>query len=71
MFVLLKGELTIRLDDEDVVLAPGQVYVVPRGRPHQPIAAPGTEAMLIEPSVTVNTGDTPSHLTTVSQPITN
>jgi hypothetical protein len=30
---------------------------------HQPYSADGAEVVLVEPSVTVNTGDTPSELT--------
>jgi mannose-6-phosphate isomerase-like protein (cupin superfamily) len=67
VFLLLKGTLTIRHDDHDVHLLPGQAYVVPRGVYHFPIAAAGTEALLIEPSATVNTGDTPSEFTTTRQ----
>ena len=62
-FLVLSGALTIRMDDGDVHLGPGDTYVVPRGRPHQPIAATETRLLLFEPSATVNTGDTPSHLT--------
>ena len=62
-FLVLRGSLTIRMDDGDVVLGPGQVYVVPRGVPHQPFSADGAEILLVEPSATVNTGDTPSELT--------
>jgi hypothetical protein len=51
-------------NDRDVELAPGQVFVVPRGVQHQPIAAPGTETLMVEPSATINTGDTPSLFTT-------
>lgn len=47
----------------DVDLGPGQVYVVHRGVRHQPVSAQGAEVLLIEPSATVNTGDTPSELT--------
>ena len=36
VFLVLPGSLTIRLDEGDVTLGPGQLYVVPRGRPHQP-----------------------------------
>jgi mannose-6-phosphate isomerase-like protein (cupin superfamily) len=43
------------------------VYVVPRGVPHQPMSVEGAEVVLIEPSSTVNTGDTPSELTTTSR----
>ncbi len=63
LFLLLAGSLVIRLDDHDVELAPGQVFVVPKGVAHQPIAGPGTEALMVEPSSTVNTGDSPSSYT--------
>jgi mannose-6-phosphate isomerase-like protein (cupin superfamily) len=62
-FLVLRGSLTIRMDAGDVVLGPGQVYVVPRGVPHQPYSADGAEVVLIEPSATVNTGDNPGALT--------
>ena len=63
LFLVLRGSLTIRLDAGDVELGPGQVYVVPRGVQHQPVSVDGAEVVLIEPSTTVNTGDTPSELT--------
>ncbi len=63
MFVVLSGSLTIELDDAEVELAAGQLYVVPRGVPHRPRSAAGADVLLVEPSETVNTGDTPSHLT--------
>ncbi len=63
VFLVLSGSLTIRLDDDEVTLGPGQLYVVPRGVHHQPISVDGAEVVLVEPSTTVNTGDTPSHLT--------
>lgn len=63
LFLVLDGRLTIRMDDGDVELGPGQLYVVPRGTPHQPASVDGAHVVLIEPSQTVNTGDTPSELT--------
>ncbi|MDX6200281.1 MAG: hypothetical protein QOJ79_3432 [Actinomycetota bacterium] len=63
LFLVLRGSLTIRMDDGDVELGPGQVYVVPRGVPHQPASADGAEVLLVEPSDTVNTGDAPGDLT--------
>lgn len=63
VFLVLSGSLTIRMDDGDVTLGPGQLYVVPRGVPHQPFSPDGAEVLLVEPSMTVNTGDTPSQLT--------
>ena len=63
VFLVLSGSLTVRMDDGEVTVGPGQLYVVPRGVYHQPISAEGAEVLLIEPSDTVNTGDTPSALT--------
>lgn len=63
VFLVLSGLLTIRLDDEEVQLTPGQLYVVPRGVHHQPVSKSGAECLLIEPSETVNTGDSPGELT--------
>ena len=73
-FLVLRGSLTIRMVAGDIELGPGQLYVVPRGVPHQPVSAKGAEVMLREPSSTVNTGDTPSDLIAkrqvVEQPLT-
>ena len=63
VFLVSSGSLTIRLDDGEVQLGPGQLYVVPRGVPHQPLSPEGAAVLLIEPSATVNTGDTPSEFT--------
>lgn len=65
LFLVLTGSLTIKLDAGDVTLGAGQLYVVPRGVAHQPVSVDGAEVVLIEPSATVNTGDTPSELTAV------
>lgn len=63
LFLVVKGALTIRMEAGDVTLGPGQLYVVPRGVRHQPVSSEGAELVLIEPSATVNTGDSPSALT--------
>ncbi|MDX6233466.1 MAG: hypothetical protein QOH68_2490 [Nocardioidaceae bacterium] len=63
LFLVLRGSLTIRLDAGDVELGAGQIYVVSRGVQHQPVSVDGADVLLIEPSTTVNTGDTPSGLT--------
>jgi mannose-6-phosphate isomerase-like protein (cupin superfamily) len=56
-FLVLKGRLTIHLRDRDVVLGPGELFVVPRGVEHQPFAEEETHLLLIEPTGTPNTGD--------------
>ncbi|MBM7807496.1 mannose-6-phosphate isomerase-like protein (cupin superfamily) [Geodermatophilus bullaregiensis] len=63
VFLVLSGSLTIRMDDGDVTLGPGQLYVVPKGTPHQPYSPDGAQVLLVEPSATVNTGDSPSEHT--------
>lgn len=58
MFLVVSGTLRIQLpDDEEVVLTPGQFYVVPRGVQHNPIADEEVEIVLIETVTTAHTGD--------------
>jgi len=56
-FLVLKGRLTIQLRDGDVQLGPGELYVVPRGIEHRPVAEEEVHLLLIEPAGTPNTGD--------------
>ena len=63
VFLVLSGSRTIRMAAGDVTLGPGQLYVVPRGTPHQPFSPDGAQVLLVEPSATVNTGDSPGEFT--------
>ena len=56
-FHVLKGHLRIELRDGAVDLGPGDLYVVPKGVEHRPVAEEEVELMLIEPAGTPNTGD--------------
>lgn len=56
LFLVISGALTIRLRDGDVVLGPGEMYVVPRGVEHCPAAEEETAILLFEPAGTTNTG---------------
>jgi mannose-6-phosphate isomerase-like protein (cupin superfamily) len=56
-FLVVAGRLTIRLRDRDVELGPGELFVVPRGVEHRPVAAEEAQILLIEPWGTPNTGD--------------
>lgn len=57
-FLVLAGALEIDLDDGAMVsLAPGQLYVVPRGVRHRPRAIGDAHILLIEPTGTPNSGD--------------
>ena len=55
-FLILKGNLTIQLRDGDVHLKPGELFVVPKGMEHRPIAKEEVHLLLIEPTGTPNTG---------------
>jgi mannose-6-phosphate isomerase-like protein (cupin superfamily) len=56
-FLVLSGRLTVQLRGRDVVLDPGELFVVPRGEEHCPRADEETHILLIEPRGTPNTGD--------------
>jgi mannose-6-phosphate isomerase-like protein (cupin superfamily) len=56
-FLVLKGQLTIRMRKGDVVLGPGEFFVVPKGVEHSPVAEEEVHLLLMEPAGTPNTGD--------------
>ena len=56
-FLVLKGRLRIELRDRSVELGPGEIYVVPKGIEHRPVADDEVHLLLIEPTGTPNTGD--------------
>ena len=56
-FLVLRGELTIELRDRSVTLRPGDLFIVPKGVEHRPVAREEVHLLLIEPSGTPNTGD--------------
>jgi mannose-6-phosphate isomerase-like protein (cupin superfamily) len=57
-FLVLSGTLDIELRDRTVTLNPGEVFVVPKGVEHRPVARGEVHILLIEPTGTPNTGDT-------------
>lgn len=56
-FLVLSGRLVIELRDRKVLLGPGELFVVPRGVEHRPVAEEEVHLLLIEPTGTPNTGD--------------
>ena len=56
-FLVLKGTLDIQLRDRTVTLGPGEIYIVPKGVEHRPVAREEVHMLLIEPTGTPNTGD--------------
>jgi mannose-6-phosphate isomerase-like protein (cupin superfamily) len=56
-FLVLKGELDIQMRDRTVTLHPGELFIVPKGVEHCPVAREEVHLLLIEPTGTPNTGD--------------
>jgi mannose-6-phosphate isomerase-like protein (cupin superfamily) len=63
VFVVLKGRLDIQFRDGKVLLNEGEMFVVPRGVEHKPVAEDECHILLVEPAGTVNTGETVSDKT--------
>ena len=56
-FLVLKGRLDIQMRDRTVTLGPGEMFIVPKGVEHCPVAREEVHLWLIEPTGTPNTGD--------------
>jgi mannose-6-phosphate isomerase-like protein (cupin superfamily) len=56
-FLVLEGRLRVETDQGDVELGPGELYIVPKGVRHRPVAQEECHLLLIEPTGTPNTGD--------------
>ncbi|MER5601921.1 cupin domain-containing protein [Streptomyces sp. NPDC002265] len=69
LFLVISGRLTIQLRDGDVVLEPGELFVVPRGVEHCPVAEEETAILLLEPAGVLNTGDAGGPLTRAAEPL--
>lgn len=64
VFIVIKGHLVILFRDGEVSLDEGEMYVVPKGVEHKPVAEQECHILLIEPAGLVNTGSaTESELT--------
>jgi mannose-6-phosphate isomerase-like protein (cupin superfamily) len=63
MFLVVKGRLTIKLRDGEVVINAGEFAIIPRGVEHMPVAEEEVQLMLIEPKGTAHTGNVVSERT--------
>lgn len=57
LFLVVRGNLTIKLRDRDLRLAEGEFAIIPRGVEHMPVADEEAHVLMIEPKTTLNTGD--------------
>jgi len=66
LFIVFTGQLTLQLRAGDIILNPGEMYVVPKGVEHCPKALPGTHFLMVEPASTAHTGENISEVTVAS-----
>ena len=62
LFLVVEGELLVKLRDKDIHLNEGEFVIIPKGVEHLPVAEKEAYVLLIEPKTTLNTGDAESVL---------
>jgi len=62
-FIVIKGSMRIYFRDGHCDLNAGEMFVVPKGVEHKPVATEECQILLIEPEGVVNTADVESNLT--------
>lgn len=62
LFLVIKGQLTIKLRDKDLVINEGEFVIIPKGVEHMPVAEEEVHVLLVEPKSTLNTGNAESDL---------
>ena len=63
VFIVVDGAMSIQFRDGRVDLKSGELFVVPRGVEHKPVAESECKIMLVEPRGVVNTGESGGTLT--------
>ena len=63
LFMVVKGQLFIELRDEKIQLNEGEIFIVPKGVEHKPIAKEEVHVLLFEPAMIKHTGEVQHELT--------
>lgn len=63
VFIIIEGTLVIEFRDGQVALNEGEMFVIPKGVQHKPIAKELCKVLLVEPRGVVNTGESGGELT--------
>ena len=63
LFYVIKGQLIIELVDEKITINEGEMFIVPKGVEHKPIAHKEAHVLLFEPAVIKHTGNVKYELT--------
>lgn len=62
-FFVMEGKMQILFQEESITLSAGEMCVVPKGVNHKPGASEECHILIIEPTGTLNTGDTITDMT--------
>lgn len=68
LFFVVKGRLLMQIREvsesqQDIWVEEGEFIIIPHGIEHRPVAEEETHIMLLEPAITVNTGNVESERT--------
>ena len=63
VFFVVAGKMKIEFRDKTIQLSEGELFVVPKGVEHKPIAHNECQIMLVEPRGVINTGEAGGNLT--------
>ena len=54
---MIKGTLVIKLRDQELTIHEGEFVIIPKGMEYLPVAEEEVQVLLLEPKLTLNTGD--------------
>ena len=57
VFIVIQGHLELQFRETSVLLNQGEMFVVPKGVEHKPVAMDECHILLVEPAGTINTGN--------------
>jgi mannose-6-phosphate isomerase-like protein (cupin superfamily) len=63
LFMIIKGTLQIEFRDKTIELNEGEIYIIPKGVEHKPIAKEEVHVLLFEPLDIKHTGNVMSDVT--------
>lgn len=62
-FIVIKGEMIMKLENGDILVKEGEMIVIPKGTKHKPTAIEECHILVVEPKGIINTGDEVNKLT--------
>lgn len=65
-FLVIKGQLHIKLRDKEIILKEGEFFIVPKGVEHMTYANDEAHILLFEPKEVINTGNASSDKTVIN-----